>query len=55
MRRRGVGRTWGQRRKQMSPPTYIFILSFFMYSLTSVIFFETLFTSFIVLLPEYKV
>ena len=34
---------------------YIFSLSFFRYSLSSVIFFQTVFTFFIVLLPEYKV
>jgi hypothetical protein len=44
-----------ERRKQMFLPTYIFSLSFFMYSVSSVIYFQTVFTFFIVLLPEYKV
>lgn len=44
-----------ERKKQMSPPTPICILFFFMYRLTVVPFFQTLFTSFIVVLPEYRV
>lgn len=51
----GVAGDRSQRKKQMSPPTYIFILFFFVYSLTRVTFFQALFTSFTVLLPENKV
>ena len=49
-----VGRRCGQRRGNQAPPTYIFSLLFH-YSLSSATFFRTVFTLFIVLLPEYTV
>ena len=49
-----VGRRCGQRGGNQAPPTYIFSLLFH-YSLSSATFFRTVFTLFIVLLPEYTV